>query len=713
FRYLKDTIHMGLWYPKDIGFELTASSYSDHAGCLDSRKSTYGGIQFLGGDKLVSWSSKKQDCTSMSSAEADHSHLVQSCPAFAHQAHQRPLSLHQIEEAVSHGLAATVGRVMDLSELLLVLLTLALGLGAASPDLEDSVIMRNEELNTIPEKESDEFIKSSVEDSVPIPSESEDTSGSDSEYILPLCDDFSPIDIPEEKAMTFSNPLFNSNDDFISSDTMQTPGSGISILMAVGTPSTGSGNLYCQWELSPGSGNALCILFPTDYAFFIIAVQTPGSGISILLANNQRKGNAWVMTTTPAEQVGYAGNKPFCNHYKKHHFGYCKLVYSNYGRTGHMKGHTRNHCPKRNDLQGEDARGHSYMIKDAEKNQGPNVVTVKLNTSYEIELADERVASTNTVLRGCTLNLVNHLFKIDLMPIKLGTFDVVIKMDWLVEQDVIIVCRKKRLSVVSGACNQERTKGEAFGRSPSEMKDLADQLQELSKEGFVCPGSSPWGASMLFVKKKDGSFWMSIDYRESKEEHEENLKTILELMKKEQLKVVHVDLAKIRAIKNWATPTTPTEGKDEEEAFQLLKQKLCCAPILALPEGTKDFVVYYDALLKGFGADLMQREKGRWIKRLSDYDCEIRYHPSKANMVADVLSQKEMEPLRVRPMKSYADVRRTPLEFEMGDTVMIRVGPVAYKLELSRELQGIHNTFHVSNLKKCLSDESLIPVDEI
>nr|GEX61171.1 hypothetical protein [Tanacetum cinerariifolium] len=61
FQYLKDTIHMGLWYPKDTGFELTAFLDSDHAGCLDSRKSTSGGIQFLGGDKLVSWSSKKQD----------------------------------------------------------------------------------------------------------------------------------------------------------------------------------------------------------------------------------------------------------------------------------------------------------------------------------------------------------------------------------------------------------------------------------------------------------------------------------------------------------------------------------------------------------------------------------------------------------------------------------------------------------------------------
>ncbi|GJS77353.1 retrovirus-related pol polyprotein from transposon TNT 1-94 [Tanacetum coccineum] len=72
FRYLKDTINMRLWYPKDTGFELTAFSYLDHVGCLDSRKSTSGGIQFLGGDKLVSCSSKKQDCTSMSLAEADY-----------------------------------------------------------------------------------------------------------------------------------------------------------------------------------------------------------------------------------------------------------------------------------------------------------------------------------------------------------------------------------------------------------------------------------------------------------------------------------------------------------------------------------------------------------------------------------------------------------------------------------------------------------------
>nr|GEX95352.1 hypothetical protein [Tanacetum cinerariifolium] len=78
--------------------------------------------------------------------------------------------------------------------------------------------MGNKELNTITEKELDEFIKSSVEDLVPIPSEFEDTSRNDSECILPSCDDFSPINVFEEKTVTFSNPLFNSNEDFTSSD---------------------------------------------------------------------------------------------------------------------------------------------------------------------------------------------------------------------------------------------------------------------------------------------------------------------------------------------------------------------------------------------------------------------------------------------------------------------------------------------------------------
>ncbi|GJU15679.1 putative reverse transcriptase domain-containing protein [Tanacetum coccineum] len=117
-------------------------------------------------------------------------------------------------------------------------------------------------------------------------------------------------------------------------------------------------------------------------------------------------------------------------------------------------------------------------------------------------------------------------------------------------------------------------------------------------------------------------------------------------------------------------------GDDEEEAFQTLKLKLCSAPILSLPEGREDLVMYCDTSLKGFGAVLMQREKViayasrqlrkneenytthdlelgavcRWIELLSDYDCVICYHPGKANVVADALSRKDKEPIRVHAL---------------------------------------------------------------
>ncbi|GJX81244.1 putative reverse transcriptase domain-containing protein [Tanacetum coccineum] len=277
------------------------------------------------------------------------------------------------------------------------------------------------------------------------------------------------------------------------------------------------------------------------------------------------------------------------------------------------------------------------------------------------------------------------------------------------------------------------------------MKELSEQLQELSDKGFIRPSSSPWGASDITTLEyekqdipKDGielGLW-------SLRVQVQFLRHIIDS------RGIHVDPAKIESIKDWASPKTPTEirqflglagyyrrfiegfskiaksmtkltqkgikfdwGEKEENAFQLIKQKLCSAPILALPEGSEDFVVYCDASHKGLGAVLMQREKviayasrqlkvyeknytthdlelgsvvfalkiwrhylygtrctmftdhkslqhildqkelnmrqRRWLELLSDYDCDIRYHPGKANVVADALSRKErIEPLR-------------------------------------------------------------------
>ncbi|GJY39662.1 putative reverse transcriptase domain-containing protein [Tanacetum coccineum] len=269
--------------------------------------------------------------------------------------------------------------------------------------------------------------------------------------------------------------------------------------------------------------------------------------------------------------------------------------------------------------------------------------------------------------------------------------------------------------------------------------------------------------------------------------HEEHLKAILELLKKEQLyakfskcefwipkvcwkakdpnlnevSIARVigendpDPAKIESNKDWASPKTPTEirqflglagyyrrfiegfskiaksmtkltqkgikfdwGEKEENAFQLIKQKLCSAPILALPEGSEDFMVYCDASHKGLGDVLMQREK------------VIAYASRQLKVYEKNYTTHDLE-------LSYADRKRNSMKFKVGDMVMLKVSPwkgvvrfgmwgklnpryvgpfkvlakvrkVAYKLELPQELSRVYHTFHVSNLKKCYTDEPLV-----
>ncbi|GKF07803.1 putative reverse transcriptase domain-containing protein, partial [Tanacetum coccineum] len=127
------------------------------------------------------------------------------------------------------------------------------------------------------------------------------------------------------------------------------------------------------------------------------------------------------------------------------------------------------------------------------------------------------------------------------------------------------------------------------------------------------------------------------------------------------------DPSKIEAVKNWKAPRTPIEGEEQELAFHTLKDKLCNVPVLALLDRPEDIVVYCDASRIGLGYVLMQRGKVigyasrklkiletlscRWIELFSDYDCEIRYHPGKTNVVANALSRKErVKPNRVRAM---------------------------------------------------------------
>ncbi|GKB81198.1 putative reverse transcriptase domain-containing protein [Tanacetum coccineum] len=592
-----------------------------------------------------------------------------------------------------------------------------------------------------------------------------------------------------------------------------------------------------------------------------------------------------------------------------------------------VQGYYQKDCPKvknqnrRNKARVPDARGKAYVLGGGDANPGSNTVTgtfllndhhaymlfdsgadrsfvsntfsalldiipSALDVSYAIELADERTSETNTVLRGCTLGLLGHPFNIDLVPIELGSFDVIIGMDWLAKNHAVIVCdekimrtpygneilivqgdksnkeKKSTLSIIScvkaqkymeKGCqlfltqvtmkeNKDKSKEKRLedvptirdfpelfpedllglppirqvefqidlvpgaapvARAPyrlaeSEMEELSTQLQELSDKGFIRPSFSPWGASNryplprigdLFDQLQGSSVYSKIDlrfgyyqlrvrdedilktafrtryghyefqvmpfgltnaptvftdlmnrvcrpylekfvivfiddiliYSKTKEEHDAYLRLILELLKKEEL------YAKFSKCDFWlskiAKPITKLTqksvkfnwGEKEETAFHTLKQKLCSALILALPEGSENFVVYCDAFHKGLGTVLMQKEKviyyasrqlkiheknytthdlelgavvfalkmwrhylygtkcvvftdhkslqhildqkelnmrqRRWLELLSDYDCELRYHPGKANVVADALSRKSRpKPLRVRAL---------------------------------------------------------------
>nr|GEY29463.1 hypothetical protein [Tanacetum cinerariifolium] len=448
---------------------------------------------------------------------------------------------------------------------------------------------------------------------------------------------------------------------------------------------------------------------------------------------------------------------------------------------------------EKKDITEVNANERTYLLRDKNAHQDPNVVTgmfllnhrparilfdsgadrsfvsisfaymlnipsITLDTTYDIEMADGNLISTNTVIQGCTLTLLNQPFEIDLMPIKLDSFDVIIGMDWLSKYHARIICDEKVVhipikdetliilaQVMEKKSDEKRLENIPVVREfsdvfPEELPVLPPNRQVEFQIDLI-PGAAPVARApyrlapqkcksyhQLRVRDEDipktafktryrqyefqvmpfgltnaPAVFMDlmnrvckpyldkfvivfIDdiliYSRNKEEHANHLRIILELLKKEKFQGIHIDPAKIEAVKNWASPTTPTEIrlgvvlmqrekfiayasrqlKPHEENYTTHDLKLR-AVVFALKiwrrylYGTK-CIVFTDH--KSLQHVLNQKELNmrqcRWIELHADYDCEIHYHPRKANVVADALSQKriikyrQVKPLYVRSL---------------------------------------------------------------
>ncbi|GJW20065.1 putative reverse transcriptase domain-containing protein [Tanacetum coccineum] len=603
-----------------------------------------------------------------------------------------------------------------------------------------------------------------------------------------------------------------------------------------------------------------------DYASYMGKASKPKPCKEAIDLQPELMNTGQAYTAGNSDRKSYAGPKPLCSKCNYNHEGPCPPRCNNCKKVGHLAKDCRSRPANNNNRNNNNnnQKGNGCYECEAQGHFRRNCPKLK-NHDRGNQAGNDKAPAKVYVVRNARANPDNIVAVRDfpeVFPEDLPGLPPTRQVEF-------------QIDLVPGAAPVARA---PYRLAPSKMKELSEQLKELSDKGFIRPSSSPWGAPVLFVKKKDGSFRMCIDYQElnkltvknryplpriddlfdqlqgssvyskidlrsgyhqlrvreedipktafrtryghyefqvmpfgltnapavfmdlmnrvckpyldkfvivfiddiliyskNKQEHEEHLKLILELLKKEELyakfskcefwipKVqflghvidsegIHVDPAKIESIKDWTSPKSPMEirqflglagyyrrfiegfskiakpmtkltqkkvkfvwGDKQEAAFQLLKQKLCSAPILALPEGSEDFIAYCDASKKGLGAVLMQREKvisyasrqlkiheknytthdlelgavvfalkiwrhylygtkctvftdhkslqhildqkelnmrqRRWLELLSDYDCDIRYHPGKANVVADALSRKEREPpLRVRAL---------------------------------------------------------------
>nr|GEY17679.1 putative reverse transcriptase domain-containing protein [Tanacetum cinerariifolium] len=511
--------------------------------------------------------------------------------------------------------------------------------------------------------------------------------------------------------------------------------------------------------------------------------------------NTSRKNVARAYTARNNETKGYVGSFSYCNKCRLHHEGLCTIRCRNY-------------------------------------------------TSYVIELADERVSKTNIVLRGCTLGLLGHPYNIDLMPVELGSFDVIIDMDWLVKYHALIVCDEKvvripygdevliirgdncdgesKLNIISCTKTQKYiqkgcqvylaqvTSKKAEDKSeekrledvpivlefpevfpedfpglpparqvefqidlfpsaalvarspyrltPVEMQELCTQLQELSDRGFIRPRSRVYSE----IDLRSG-------YHQLRVREEDIPKTAFRTRYGHyEFQVMPFGLTNARAgfmdLMNWkslnkalgtrldmSTTYHPETDAHSERTIQTLEDMLRACVLdfgkgwdKHLPLVEFSYNNSYHTNIKAAPNEALYGRKCRSPICWAEVEDRQLTSPEIIHETIEKIVQiKSRIQATCDRQKSYADVRRKPLEFQVGDKVMLkvspwkgvirfgkqgklnprcigpfkisaRVGTVAYRLELLEQLSRVHSTFHFSKLKKCMADEPpAIPLDKI
>nr|GEV31908.1 hypothetical protein [Tanacetum cinerariifolium] len=493
-------------------------------------------------------------------------------------------------------------------------------------------------------------------------------------------------------------------------------------------------------------------------------------------------------TAGPGDKKPYGGTKPLCP--KAQGENARGITCFECG----VQGHYKSDCPKLNNGNQGNRAGNgnvvarSYAVGTTKTNPNLNVVTgtfllnnhyasilfdtgadrsflstafssliiiipTTLDHGYDVELADDEIIWVNTLIQSCTLNFINHPFNIDLMPVEMGSFD---GMDWLVKYHAVIVCDEKLVRVPFG--DEILIVHEAEDKSKEKRLEDVSIVQDFPEvfpedlSGFIRPSSSPWGAPVLFVKKKDGSFWMCIDYRELNKLTVKNrypLPRIDDLFDQlqgssvyskidlrsgyHQLRVQEEDILKTAfrtRYRHYEFQVTPFGLTNAPDVFMDLMNRAFQKPM-----GTRlDMSTTYHPETDGQSERTIQTLEDMlracvidfgngWERHLPlvEFSYNNSYHASiKVAPFEALYGQKCRSPVcwaEVSPLKGvvrFGKQGKLNLRYIGPFKVLAKVGTIAYRLELPEQLSRVHSTFHVSNLKKCLSNEPLaISLDEV